>query len=232
MLGQHRVVRYTVGGIVGAVALVGVLHLPVARGVMTLFAGLCPVNNVSAEAVEAAQASASARLRGTELAPSRDTLGLRVLFGGRNALDAWIASSASAAGCERQTRGFGYVSCESVETATGERQLLVSYDRAGQVRSVDLISHHESAASAARAVATIADDLVHRLGPPHAHDGQFASEYLGQAFRTSSSSYRFADALVTVRATNIPGSGVVVEERYVAPGEPTDAPAPLTASGL
>lgn len=37
-------------------------------------------------------------------------------------------------------------------------------------------------------------------------------------FRSASWRYQFADALIALTAPNIPGSGVVVEERYVSSG--------------
>lgn len=213
---RRRVLWCTVSSAVGATALVGALHLPMATSVLHLFAGLCPVNNVSADVVERMQASAAASLRGAAKVPSRDTLGLRILFGGRDALEAWVAESRTP--CHRQSRGFEYVSCETVTTDGGEQQLLVSVDRAGLVRSVDLIGHPGSTASGAISAKAIAADLSRRLGPSHTQAGDFAAEYLALPFRAASSSYRFADVLITVSATNIPGSGVVVEERYVWPG--------------
>lgn len=213
---RFRVLCYALSSAVGATALVGVLHLPVATPVLRLFAGLCPVNNVSADVVERMQASAAASLRGSVQVPRRDTLGLQILFGGRYALEAWVAESPSP--CHRQSRGFDYVTCETVTPDAGERQLLASVDRAGRVRSVDLIGHPGSTASGAISAKAIADDLSQRLGPPHAQAGVFAAEYLALPFRAASSTYRFADVLITVSATNIPGSGVVVEERYVWPG--------------
>ena len=215
---RRRVLWYAASSVLSGVALIGFLHLPMAKPVLHLFAGLCPVNNVSADVVERMQASASASLRGAESIPNRDTLGLRILFGGRPELEAWVAESVSP--CHRQTRGFEYVSCDGVKTDAGERQLLVAVDRAGHIRSVDLIGHPGSVASAAASSDAIAADLTQRLGPPHAHSGEFAAEYLDSPFRAASSSYQFADVLVTVSATNIPGSGVVVEERYVRPGPP------------
>jgi hypothetical protein len=199
-----------------AVGLVGIMHLPIARPVLQLFAGLCPVNSVSADLVETLQTSASANLGGTEPIPSRDTFALRMLFGGREAVDAWRTTSRT--NCEEFTRGFAYVDCDQIPTDMGERHLIVSFDRAGQSRSVDVISASESPAGAAARAEMIVAALAHHLGSPHERSGHFAADYLDAPFRSASVVYRYSNAVVTLRATNVPGSGVLVEETYVSPG--------------
>jgi len=202
--------------VLAGVGLVGVMHLPIARPVLQLFAGLCPVNSVSAELVETLQTSASANLRGTEPIPSRDTFALRMLFGGREAVDAWRTTSRT--NCAEFTRGFAYVDCDQMPTDMGQRHLIVSFDRAGQSRSVDVISPPEPPAGAVAQAELIAAALAQHLGGPHERSGHFAADYLAEPFRSASAVYRYSNAVITLRATNIPDSGVLVEETYVSPG--------------
>lgn len=223
--GFRRRLMFGAGAALSGVALVGVMHLPIARPILELFAGLCPVNSVSADDVEALQQTASSALRGTAPVPSRDTLGLQLLLGGRGRVDAWRRASDSR--CEQFTRGFAYVDCEPIDTDAGERRMIVSLDRAGQTRSVDFISPSASSAQSAAQAERIARELARRFGAPHEAAGEFFAAYLQLPFRSASASYRFSDALVMVRATNIPGSGVLVEESYVSPGAPASSMAAL-----
>lgn len=213
---RSRVVRYGLGSFIGAVAVIGVLHTPAGRPLTRMFAGLCPVNNVSAETVERAQAIASSRLRGSEPIPHRDTPALRLLFGGRPVLDRVITQKGSH--CTTSQRGLLYVSCVPQPGRSDEREMLVSSDRGGTVRSVDLTGRTTSAAAAAAMAKSIAAHLTSQLGPAHTEDGEFTPSYLDAPFRSASSAYRFADVLITLRATNIPNRGILVEELYVRPG--------------
>jgi hypothetical protein len=207
----------------GLLALVAVLHLPVARPLLAQFGVLCPVNNVSASQVERMQGAAFAALRGSDVAPSHEPFGLHLLSVGSTGIDAWTRGRP--AGCETTQRGFTYVSCRHVPAsalgryevdAAHDREVVFTRDRTGRALGVDVLARTQPAAAGAEMAQQLADDLRAQLGEPTSADGEFDGRALDAPFHSASRHYRFHDVIVVLSATNIPGSGLVVREQYMA----------------
>lgn len=218
----RRTAAWSLGATGTAVALIGVLHLPIARPLLATLGALCPVNNVSPSLVEHMQGVAVAALRGSVPAPSHDTIGLRLLSFTAREVDDWTRTRSLT--CETTTRGFTYVSCAEVPAEALERddagdvvhrEVVIARDSAGRTVGVDLLARVSPSRAAALAQA-VARDLRATFGSDGQQDGAFDGAYLDAPFRSASLRYRFSDRVVVLSVTNVPGTGAVLREQYLS----------------
>lgn len=218
-----RSLAFAAGSTVAVVAVIGCLHLPMARPLLTALEAWCPVLNVPATQVESMQATAAGALRGTAPAPSRESTALRLVFGSTADVDAW--THARSFGCDTESRGFEYRWCRRVPAsalgrldvdAAQEREVVIARDSQGRTRAVDILARTTAGAAATTLARTAAHDLQALLGEPTDAHGSFEADALAAPFGSASMRYAFSDVVVTLTATNIPGSGVAVREQYLA----------------
>jgi len=218
-----RSLAFAAGSTVAVVAFIGLLHMPVARPLLMSLEAWCPVLNVPATQVEAMQAAAAGALMGTEPAPSRESTALRLVFGSAADADAWARARSFA--CETESRGFEYRWCRRVPAsalgridvdAAQDREVVIARDSNGRTRAVDILARTSAGAAATALAQTAALDLRAVLGEPTERYGSFDADALSEPFGSASMRYAFSDVVVTLTATNIPGSGVAVREQYLA----------------
>lgn len=217
-----RSVAFAVGSAVAIVGFIGVMHMPVVRPLLVAFEAWCPVLNVPATQVEAMQATAAEALAGTAPAPSRESTALRLVFGSAADVNAWAHARSFA--CDTETRGFEYRWCRHVPAsalgrldvdAAQEREVVIARDSSGRTRAVDILARTSAGSAATELARTAALHLQATLGEPIERHGSF-DDSLDEPFDSASMRYAFSDVVVTLTATNIPGSGVAVREQYLA----------------
>lgn len=220
-----RMLAVTVACGVGAVALVGALHLPAARPLLATLEAWCPVLNVPSAQVETMQATAVEALAGATPAPSRDSTALGLVLGTPADAEAWTRDRSFA--CTTESRGFEYLRCSRVPAsalgrndidAAQTREVVIARDSRGRTRAVDILAWTTAGSAATALARTAALDLEMTLGAPTERHGSFEPDELGEPFGSGSVRYAFSDVVVTLTATNIPGSGVAVREQYLAAG--------------
>ena len=218
-----RCVAFATGSTVAVVAFIGVLHMPIARPLLLSLEAWCPVLSVPASQVETMQAVAATSMGGTDPAPSRESTALRLVFGTAADVDAW--AHARSFTCDTESRGFEYRWCRNVPaSALGRlevdpaqaREVVIARDSSGRTRAVDIMARTTAGTAATQLAQTTALDLQHTLGEPTERHGSFDAESLGVPFGNALVRYAFSDVVVTLTATNIPGSGVAVREQYLA----------------
>lgn len=218
-----RGLAFATGSAVAVVAFVGVLHLPVARPLLASLEAWCPVLNVPASQVETMQAAAAASLRGAEPAPSRESAAMRLVFGTAEDAEDWARSRSFA--CDSETRGFEYRWCRHVPAsalgrldvdAAQAREVVIARDSRGRTRAVDILARTTAGTAATQLARTAVLDLRATLGEPTEQHGSFDAASLDVPFGSALVRYAFSDVVVTLTATNIPGSGVAVREQYLA----------------
>lgn len=218
-----RSLAFATGSTVAVVACIGLLHLPAARPLLASLEAWCPVLSVPASHVEAMQAAAAVSLRGTDPAPSRASTPLRLVFGTAADVDAWAHARSFA--CDTESRGFEYRWCRNVPAsalgrldldAAQTREVAIARDSDGRTRAVDILARTSAGMAATQLAQTAARDLRSTLGEPTERHGSFDAASLDVPFGSALVRYAFSDVVVTLTATNIPGSGVAVREQYLA----------------
>ena len=210
------------GSIAGAIVLlVGLLHTRVGRPLLgQLGLGGCPVA-ASAEDVEHARMASARATRGIAQSPSRPALGFQLDSMTRGDVEAWA---------ERH-----HIACESARSDTLLRCARVPADAIGEAGpevdaltfgfvpktlklvNITAVRHGLDGEHAATQMETIASHLRSELGAPEKALGDRTATYLsGGDLRTAIVTYRFADYIADVTATNIPGRGLMLREHYMS----------------
>lgn len=159
----------------------------------------------------------------TSSPPSHEPFELRLISGREGDVSAWGQKRSFT--CETITRGFRYLWCSHVPAsalgrldvdAAHDREVVVALDRTGRPVGVDILSRTSPGGASAALAGVVARELRDSLGEPYEVHGSFDTGALDGPFQNATLRYRYADYVITLTATNIPGSGVVVREQYLA----------------
>jgi hypothetical protein len=216
------------GSLVALTALVGVLHLPMARPLLGLLSAFCPVGNASPARIEEARSVALRSLRGEGIAPARPALGFVLDRTTYDDVRAWARSRRIA--CESSREDTLLVCSDIPADALGAfsdsrvDELAFGF-RVRDKRLVNLTTLTTGLAPAAAAVSfdAIAGRLASQLGdaplskmPGAGWDGR------GPAIVR----YKFADYIANLTAMSLPDRGVVLKEHYLYAADAASASAP------
>jgi hypothetical protein len=204
------------------VALVGVLHMPFARGLL-MQAGGCPMATAaSPEQIDQAHQAALAKVRGTERAPARPAFGFALEKTTRDDVTTW--ASHQNLSCETD-RG-KVLRCNAVPAAAVGvpavqgpiTTLSFAFNAKDILVDVSSMRMHLRPEAGLAAVTDIADGLAKQLGPPHTHLGAFDVEHLSQksVAGLSNIAYRFHDYVVDVVTMSFETDGLVLREHYAS----------------
>lgn len=218
---RARSLRLAIGALAAATALVGVLHAPFARPLLTWLGG-CPFGAASPAQIERAQRSALEVLRGSEAAPERPALGFSLDRDTASGVKAWAA--AHHLGCEELREGT-LLKCSGVPVsalpdAAGAPgtidEVAFEFELGGRrVVNVTTLRTHLSAGEASRIFRSIAAALADRLGSAsQERRGEADAEWTGVA--PVLVKYRFSDYVAEASAMDLPGRGVAVREHYLS----------------
>jgi hypothetical protein len=218
---ERRLLRRLAVGLAATVGAVGLLHLPVARGLLAR-AGGCPLASAKMTPVEMDRARhvAAGAERGTNLAPARPALAFTLDVTTRAAVQAW--ADGARVSCDDVHAGL--VKCTDVpKGAMGPRapaidELALGFDAGGHLVNVTTLRQHLTPSAAADAARGIDDALRAKLGPSTVATGGFDAAHLAQpgAYSTATATYRFADYVADVSAMNLGSSGTWVREHYMS----------------
>jgi len=210
------------GTALGATALIGLLHMPVARTLLARIGG-CPFAGATPQEVERAQDRAFQVLRGSSPARHRPAMGFALETTTRKEIERW--TRAHGLSCE-SSQGDTLVTCERVPAgalipgATGRFDQLAFGFRLADHRLVNVssLTIGLEPGAAAGLLTSAASRLEAALGapankrlPPADWDAQ------GPAYVA----YRYSDYLAEVSAMNLPGRGVALREQYLSMREET-----------
>jgi hypothetical protein len=219
----RTIIRSGVIGVAALVGVVGLLHLPAARPLLSRLGVSCPVDAVSADQVERMHRVAVDALRGQSPAPTRLIFGFELLTSREKDVRQSIADRGIA--CQDVLRGMRYLSCANVAadamggTAAGGaaiQDLTFSFDQAGLLVGIDVLRGGLTGDAAATMGSAIEARLHDQLGDPTERAGTFETfARETRPFVTSYVKYRFTDSLMTLTAVQMPERGVTVREQYV-----------------
>jgi hypothetical protein len=216
MLSRKKIL-VAAGALAAAVASVGVLHMPFARGLL-MRAGGCPFGNARLAEIEPARRAAIARDRGDRAAPARPALGFDLDRTTRDDARAWANREHVA--CDEAREGL--VVCKEVPPSAlglpevdGPAELHLGFDT--HARLVDVSTMRMNVAGT-EGVRDIARRLEANVGPPQQASGGFDDAHLGRqgAYSLSSARYRYRDYFAEVIAMRFPTDGLVLREHYMS----------------
>lgn len=205
------------------VGFIGWMHTPGARPILGALGVKCPItknaNPVVMDNVRRQQMAAP----DAPLAPRRPALGLELdkstLKDGR----AWADQRGLK--CSEHQRGYEYLQCPSVlPSAIGEAysaapidMLVLTFGSKGTLIGVQTYRRGVSVGEVVAILTGGQKSLARDLGPPtatlgSADDPAFQNKSAGYA--AAQVNYKFKDYLATLSAARLPGSGVVVMEKF------------------
>jgi hypothetical protein len=206
------------GSLGAGVALIGVLHLPFARGLLMRIGG-CPFGNASVAEVEPARNAAVAAERGAARAPVRPALG----FDLDRTTAADVRRWAEAAGVACTDVREGLMSCKNVpahalglsasEGPIGELNL--GFSTKGRLVDVSTMRMHVASAQVAR---DVEKTLASKVGAPQQTTGSFEDAHLALEGAQSLATvrYRYRDYFADVIAMRFGADGLVLREHYLS----------------
>jgi hypothetical protein len=217
MASRKKVAFTLTASLASAVGLIGVLHMPFARGLLRA-AGGCPVGHSSVAEREPARQAALARERGQDLAPARPALGFALDQMSREEVRAWAERS--------------HVDCENVKdnllrcadvpaSAVGLDAndgaisvLTFGFGPKGVLRDVSTMRMNTASAPARAAVSR----LEAAVGAPQVATGSFDDTNLARLGAESLSQvrYRYRDYFADVIAMRLQADGLVVREHFMS----------------
>jgi len=210
-------------GLGSALAVVALLHAPFARRLLAR-AGGCPIAGMtlSPEQADAARRAASAGERGRLRAPARPAL--RFTLDETRVADvrAWAAQT----GVECKDPRKGLMICAPVPAAAlgssdpqaAVDELALEFDAQGRLVNETAWRSHLGAEAGASFARRLASSLEAVLGPPQTRAGDFDAARFARpgAPSVSTLSYRYSDYFADVTAMNLPFSGTLLREHYMA----------------
>jgi hypothetical protein len=211
------------GALAAAVAIIGLLHTPLARPLLMRLGG-CPMAGarMTPKEMDAARRIAVSGNRGARSAPEKPALGFALNSTTLAEVHAWAARERVA--CEEERPGF--VTCKNVEpNAVGRParegaidELDLGFDVHGRMVNVTALRGHLSSGAAAASARDIQTWLGGHLGPADKTNGAFDASRLAGAGAESLASvqYRFSDYFADVMAMTLPGAGPSVREHYMS----------------
>jgi hypothetical protein len=199
------------------VGLIGVLHMPFARGLLMRVGG-CPVGHASLAELDSARHAVTRAERGVVAAPARPALGFELDKTTVADMRAWAERSHVTCDDVRE----GLFLCKNVAaSALGSpdadgpaTELHLGFDTRGHLVDVSTMRMHASATPAR----DIEARLEAQVGMPQEKSGSFDGEHLAKpgAAGLSSVSYRYSDYMAEVIAMRFQADGLVVREHYMS----------------
>ncbi len=213
----RRAVMGAVGALGATVGLVGVLHMPFARGLLMRVGG-CPVGRASLAELEPARRDAVRAERGTLPAPARPALGFDLDRTTRAEMNAW--ADRSKVSCHEKREGL--VFCDNVPAAAlglpdvdgPVSEVHFGFDTRGVLVDLATMRMHTTA----RPARDIEERLVKAVGAPQQKNGSFDDEHLALegAKGLSTASFRYRDYIAEISAMRFQAQGLVVREHYMS----------------
>jgi hypothetical protein len=215
---------------IGTTALVGLLHLPAARPLLSRLGALCPVRATPAE-IENARRVALRKLRGTDPAPGRPALGFTLESTTLAAVQAW--AKRAGVRCELSMQDT-LLKCDAVPASAVAAGGSGTFDEVAfgfriadhALVNLTTLSTGLDVPAASSRFNEIAGALGELLGPPTRNRLPTASwDAKGPVFVE----YRYADYVARVSAMDLPGRGVVLRGHYLSARD--DGRAPVEPAG-
>lgn len=211
-----RAALWTTGLTLGSTALIGLLHLPAARGMLRQVGG-CPVGEtIDAPTRDAARLDALSAVRGQGPAPSRP--GPLVALGTSTRADVLNWAAQSGVRCDGEEDLTCYdVPADAWGGPATASVLNLEVDANGRVVGAALSLRGLDPTDATAAFTTLATSLEDQVGPPTDARGEAQAGWLAAApMRQALRRHRFADYRAELTATNTVGGEIVVRGIYQA----------------
>jgi hypothetical protein len=213
---QRKLWVGAIGALTTTVGLVGVLHMPCARGLLMRIGG-CPVGRASLAEMEPARRAAINGERGVAIAPSRPALGFNLDKTTRAETRAWAKRSHIS--CDEVREGL--VGCKNVpasalglpEADGPVSELNFGFNTKGVLVDVSTMRMHVDP----RPVQDIEARLEAQVGEPQQRSGSFDGANLTQENPDISTvRYRYRDYFAEVIAMRFQADGLVLREHYMS----------------
>ena len=178
------------------------------------------MKNVKPEALDAQRRKKLAAPEAA-LAPKRPAFGLTLDQSTLKDGQAWAKERALT--CTDRKRGYTYLQCSKVAPrAIGESYsaapidlLVLTFGSKGTLIGVQTYRRGVTGQVAEEILKRGGEQLAQELGPPTQVSGDSnAAAFQGQGFASAQVNYHFRDYLATLTASTLPGSGVVVMEKF------------------
>jgi hypothetical protein len=201
-----------------ATALIGVLHTPFGKPLLSALKGLpgCPVNleNADPSLAEAFRSQQLAARVGSNAAQSRTALSFELGKTVRSEVDAWASQHQLACTSARKD---SVLRCENVrvpENAPTINDLHLQFDAKQRLVAVDLFRSDGNPNVLLDHYKALGAKLEQRVGPMTAQSGSADSTYLAESYRRASQSFRYRDYVAELSVMNYGPRGVRVREQY------------------
>jgi hypothetical protein len=204
-----------------AIGLVGVLHMPFARGLL-MSAGGCPMagNRATAAQVETVRREAMVSVRGTAPAPARPALGFELDRTTHADVMAW--STREHVACEDVRDGL--VHCAQVPASAvgldadhvALSELSLGFDTQGRLVNLTTLRVRLSDDGAASTLSDIVGRLSAEMGPPHGGSIEQSKLALSSGEGLTSVRYRYRDYIAEVVAMRASRDGLMLREHYMS----------------
>lgn len=209
--------------LVAVAAVIGVLHAPFGRALLTRIGG-CPVGHASAADVERARAAAAASMRGVAPAASRPALGFEL--GRTTPEDAHRWADAHGFSCVDKREGM-LLACTRVpadafggahpaELGGVDEVMLAFRPRDRVLVNATATSFGLAPDAAAARTSKTVELLTSIVGQPAKAEGGFDGSRLSREAYASTATFAFSDYVAEVSATSMGVRGVLVREHYMA----------------
>jgi len=213
----RRLVVGAVGTVAATVGLIGMLHMPFARGLLMRLGG-CPVGNASLAEMEPRRHEIVDKERGATPAPARPALGFTLDKTTHAELDAWAERSHVSCREERKALVF----CKDVPAAAlglpdvdgPVSEVHFGFYTKGTLFDVSTIRNEATP----RKAQEVESRLEAQVGPPQQKSGSFDDAHLALAGIRSlaSVSYKYRDYFAEVIAMRFQEGGLVVREHFMS----------------
>ena len=214
----RRSVLFTLAAALGTCGLVGALHLPAARPLLSWVASSvgCPVSLDGGDAatLEAHRIVVARSRAGVGSAKGRPALAFELGTTVRPTVQAWL--SARNAACEEWSSG-AVLRCR-IERG-GARDVTLDahlqFDERDRLVAVDLWHAARPAAESIAALSALSNVVTRTVGAPTLASGPLDGAYLqARPFRRVARDYRYADYIARLSATNLGRRGFRLREQY------------------
>jgi hypothetical protein len=216
---RRRAGRAAAFAIVG----IGLLHLPLAKGLLMRLGG-CPFASASLTPaqMDTARHLALATRKGEASAPSRPALGFALDATSAGDVHRW--ADRSRVTCEDVHQGL--ITCANVPSEALGRpasegridELALGFNQRGRLVNLTTMREHMEPRRASIVSSDIVSSLRESLGPAMHTAGALTASSLSTAGASGMAtvSYRYSDYVAEIVAMNLPSSGLSVREHYVS----------------
>jgi hypothetical protein len=212
----RRSVFFTLAAALGTCGLIGALHLPAARPLLSWVASSvgCPVSLDGGDAatLEAHRVVVARSRAGVDSAKGRPALAFELGTTSRPTVQAWL--SARNADCEDWSSG-AVLRCRIEGARDVALDAHLQFDESDRLVAVDLWHAPRPAGESIAALSTLTDSVTRTVGAPTLASGPLDGQYLqARPFRRVARDYRYADYVARLSATNLGRRGFRLREQY------------------